>query len=68
MVAAKAIGALATHDVVVCNTTLHYPSYLHNSCFEAQIIDNDLLFDYKLRDGICKNKSATFLMQKTGVI
>jgi len=27
-----------------------------------------LHFDYKLRDGICKNKSATFLMKKMGVI
>jgi hypothetical protein len=25
-------------------------------------------FDYKLRDGICRNKSATFLMKKNGVI
>lgn len=68
MVASKAIGAIATHDIEVCNTTNTYPDYLHNSCFEAQIIDDDLFFDYKLRDGICKNKSATFLMQKTGVI
>src|SRR5690606_8051188 len=68
MDAAKAIQAIATHDVEVCNNTNDYPSYFHHSCFEAQIINNDLLFDYKLRDGICKNKSATFLMQKTGVI
>ena len=68
MVARKAIGAIATHDIEVCNTTAQYPADLRNSCFEAQIIDNDLYFDYKLRDGICKNKSATFLMEKMGVI
>ncbi len=27
-----------------------------------------VIFDYKLRNGICKNKSATFLMKKMGVI
>lgn len=68
MVARKAIGAIATHDIEVCNTTAQYPTDLRNSCFEAQIVDNDLYFDYKLRDGICKNKSATFLMEKMGVI
>ncbi|WP_330441528.1 MutS-related protein [Flavobacterium sp. C4GT6] len=68
MVARKAIGAIATHDIEVCNTTAQYPEDLRNSCFEAQIVDNDLYFDYKLRDGICKNKSATFLMEKMGVI
>ncbi|RYJ44845.1 MutS-related protein [Flavobacterium beibuense] len=68
MVARKAIGAIATHDVEVCNTTFEYPEDLRNNCFEAQIINNDLHFDYTLREGICKNKSATFLMEKMGVI
>lgn len=64
----KAIGAIATHDIEVCLTTNDYPEILTNQCFEVEIKDNDLHFDYKLRSGICKNKSATFLMQKMGVI
>jgi DNA mismatch repair ATPase MutS len=64
----KAIGAIATHDIEVCLTTNEYPTILKNQCFEVEIKDNDLHFDYRLRDGICKNKSATFLMQKMGVI
>lgn len=64
----KAIGAIATHDIEVCLTTNDYPQILTNQCFEVEIKDNDLHFDYKLRSGICKNKSATFLMQKMGVI
>lgn len=64
----KAIGAIATHDIEVCLTTNDYPAILTNQCFEVEIKDNDLHFDYKLRSGICKNKSATFLMQKMGVI
>ena len=35
---------------------------------KAEIKDNDLFFDYKLRNGICKNKSATFIMKKYQVI
>ena len=68
MVAQKAIGAIATHDIEVCLITNDNPEQLINKCFEAEINKDDLYFDYKLRDGICKNKSATFLMEKIGVI
>ena len=68
VIAKKAIGAIATHDIEVCLTTNEYPDTLTNKCFEVEISNNELHFDYKLRDGICKNKSATFLMQKMGVI
>lgn len=64
----KALGAIATHDIEVCLTTNDYPETLINKCFEVEIINNDLHFDFLLRDGICKNKSATFLMKKIGVI
>lgn len=68
MIAKKVIGAIATHDIEVCLTTLDYPKQLTNKCFEVEIINDDLHFDYKLHNGICKNKSATFLMTKMGVI
>jgi len=68
IIAKKAIGAIATHDIEVCLTTNEYPDVLTNQCFEVEIQNNELHFDYKLRNGICKNKSATFLMQKMGVI
>jgi len=68
MIAKNAIGAIATHDIEVCLTTNEHPETLTNQCFEVEIKNNDLYFDYKLRNGICKNKSATFLMQKMGVI
>ncbi|RKR05195.1 MutS-like protein [Flavobacterium sp. 90] len=68
IIAKKAIGAIATHDIEVCLTTNEYPNILTNQCFEVEIKNNELHFDYKLRSGICQNKSATFLMQKMGVI
>ncbi|MDP5199781.1 DNA mismatch repair protein [Flavobacterium sp. DG2-3] len=68
IISKKAIGAIATHDIEVCLTTNEFPEILTNQCFEVEIQNNDLHFDYKLRNGICKNKSATFLMQKMGVI
>lgn len=68
MIAKNAIGAIATHDTEVCLTTQEFPDQLTNKCFEVAIVDNELFFDYKLRDGVCQNKSATFLMKKLQVI
>ncbi len=68
MVEYKAIGIIATHDLEVCDTASKFPEYLSNNCFEVEIVNDDLHFDYKLRDGICKNKSASFLMSKMGII
>ena len=67
VIAKKAIGAIATHDIEVCLTTNEYPNSLTNKCFEVEIINDELHFDYELHDGICKNRSATFLMKKMGV-
>ena len=68
IISKNAIGSIATHDLEVCQTTNSYPNKLTNKCFEVEIINNDLSFDYKLKDGICKNKSATFLMKKMEII
>ena len=64
----EAIGCIATHDLEVCNTTDEHPNELVNRCFEAEIINDDLFFDYKIKKGVCRNKSATFLMEKMKVI
>lgn len=68
IIAHNGVGVIATHDIEVCNTTDEYPDYLMNQCFEVQITDNELVFDYTLRPGICQNKSATFLMKKMEII
>ena len=68
VIAKKAIGVIATHDIEVCLTANDFPDTLINKCFEVEIQNDELHFDYKLRDGICKNRSATFLMKKMGVI
>ncbi len=62
------IGSIATHNLEICQITNNYPKKLINKCFEVDIVNNDLNFDYKLKNGICKNKSATFLMKKLEVI
>ena len=68
MVALNAIGVIATHDLEVCTLSEKYPDILQNKCFESQITAGELYFDYTLKEGICQNKNATFLMEKMGII
>ncbi len=64
----EVLGIIATHDLEICKEVSNHPSVLINQCFEVEIKNDDLYFDYKLRDGVCKNQSATFLMRKNGII
>ena len=68
IVSLKCIGVIATHDLEVCTITDKYTEILTNKCFEGEINDDELTFDYKLREGICQNKNASFIMKKMGLI
>jgi DNA mismatch repair ATPase MutS len=59
---------IATHDLELGRLQESHPETIENLCFESQIIENDLLFDYKLRKGVAKNKNATFLLKKMEII
>ncbi len=64
----NSMGIIATHDLEVCTLSDKYPQLIQNICFESTIENEELHFDYKLRQGICQNKNATFLMKKMGII
>nr|MBP7555767.1 DNA mismatch repair protein MutS [Chitinophagaceae bacterium] len=68
LVAAHACGIIATHDLTVSALQDQYPAYVRNMCFESNIVNDELLFDYKLKDGVCAKLSASFLMKKMGII
>lgn len=68
LMATDITGLIATHDLDICSLQKDYPQKLINKYFEVDIIDDELAFDYKIRNGICQNQSATFLMKKMGII
>jgi DNA mismatch repair ATPase MutS len=68
VMAQKALGLLATHDLQLCDLEQDYPDQMANYCFESEIKNEELIFDYKLRKGICKSKSATFLLEQNKII
>lgn len=68
LAAMRICGLIATHDVTIGELSTLYPGYMANKCFEAQIVNDELLFDYKLKDGVCQKLSASFLMKKMEII
>jgi DNA mismatch repair ATPase MutS len=62
------LSLFATHDLTLSKLEIVYPDAVENYCFESRIENDELIFDYKLKHGVAKNKNATFLMQKMGII
>ncbi|MEM9983669.1 MAG: hypothetical protein AAF804_01110 [Bacteroidota bacterium] len=64
----KGVGLVATHDLSLGTLADEYPDFVRNKRFEVDISDEQLSFDYRLRDGISQNLNATFLMQQMGIM
>ena len=60
----EASGIIATHDLALGQLEKSFPGRVINKRFEVEIKDNELFFDYKLKEGISQNLNATFLMKK----
>ena len=63
----KSTGIIATHDVSLCELENEF-SDVKNYYFDAEIIDDELHFDYTLKNGICKNMNASFLLKKMEIV
>jgi DNA mismatch repair ATPase MutS len=59
---------IATHDLALGDLEHLYPGRILNYSFEANIENDQLSFDYKLKRGIAQKMNATFLMRKMGII
>lgn len=67
LVASKATGIIATHDLSLCEVATELPE-VKNHYFDAEIVNNELHFDYTFKDGICQNMNASFLLKKMGIV
>lgn len=61
-------GIIATHDLSLCSLEEDFKEEVRNMSFDVAINDNELLFDYKIKEGVCKNMNATFLLNKMGLV
>ena len=61
-------GIVATHDISLGALISNYPDNIVNNCFEIEIDESDVLFDYILREGITTRMNAALLMKQHGII
>ena len=64
----NSLTLFATHDLKLSELENKYPRVIANYCFESTITNGELFFDYKILPGVAKNKNASFLMKKMGII
>jgi DNA mismatch repair ATPase MutS len=62
------LAMIATHDIVLGELENQYPDHIKNYCFEANIENDQLSFDYKIKRGVAQKMNATFLMRQMGII
>ncbi|MDP1744149.1 MAG: hypothetical protein Q8L90_01150 [Bacteroidota bacterium] len=46
---------ITTHDIELTSLANQFPENVRNLCFEITISDDKLNFDYKIKDGVCKD-------------
>ncbi|MGC4102590.1 MutS-related protein [Ferruginibacter sp.] len=63
----KAACIIATHDVELAKLKDNYPDNILNYHFDVQVANDELYFDYKLKEGICNSLNASILMKKIGI-
>ena len=67
LVASNATGIIATHDLSLCEIEKELEE-VKNYYFDAEIINDELHFDYTFKTGVCKNMNASFLLKKMDII
>lgn len=67
LVDGNATGIIATHDLSLCKIEEELEE-VKNYYFDADIINDELYFDYKFKKGICQNMNASFLLKKMEIV
>ena len=67
LVASNTTGIIATHDLSLCEIEQELKD-VKNYYFDAEIINDELHFDYTLKTGVCKNMNASFLLKKMEIV
>jgi len=67
LVTLNTTGIIATHDVSLCELENDFKE-IKNFFFDAKISNNELIFDYLFKKGVCENRNASFLLKKMKII
>jgi len=67
LVKSKSTGIIATHDLSLCEVADEL-NQVENHYFDAEIVNDELFFDYKFKEGVCQNMNASFLLKKMNIV
>ncbi len=67
LIADGGVGMVATHDLQLAKLAEEYPDTLANFHFDIQVLDGEMLFDYKLKPGECTIFNASLLLKNIGI-
>ena len=62
----KQAGIVATHDLDLAKLETETNGKVENWCFEVNITEGQLDFDYLIKKGVCSSFNATYLMHEMG--
>lgn len=67
MIKYNGTGIIATHDLELSKLEDEMPGLVRNYSFDVQVENEQLYFDYKLHEGVCRSLNASILMKKMGI-
>ncbi|MES2373286.1 MAG: hypothetical protein V4557_11950 [Bacteroidota bacterium] len=62
------LSLIATHDTELGVLSEDHQGLVDNFCFESELKEDELTFDFTMRKGVAQTKNATYLMQKMGIV
>jgi DNA mismatch repair ATPase MutS len=63
----NASGFISTHDIALGDMAGEMPGFVENYSFNSEVINEKLVFDYTLQQGVCRSFNASKLMQQIGI-
>ncbi len=67
LVSQQTAALVATHDLQIADLADNFPEKVRNFHFDIRMQNQDMFFDYKLKDGACKTFNAAILLREIGL-
>jgi len=64
----RVTSLIATHDLSLTSLAEKYPDIILNKSFEVDMVNQEMHYDYKIRDGVAKNMNALDLLKQMKLI
>ncbi len=68
LITMQVTSIIATHDLSLTTLGEKHTDRIHNKSFEVELVNGEMKYDYKLRDGIAQNMNALELLREMKLI